>query len=198
MIHHKDMTTPSNPAAIFVFGSNTLGLHYGGSAQAALLRYGAEMGVGVGRTGQSYAIPSCVAPGGAEQQTLEAIQADVYGLIDYARENPELEFFITRIGCGVAGFTDEQIAPLFTDAVIDELNFDLPEEWVAVLADADPAQNSAVVDVANRTNTLPSAWEEIEGPCTGVGAEHWFRNLNTSEEVYVCYDQGELVAFSCE
>lgn len=109
------------PEEIFVFGSNLEGMHGGGAARVAYEQFGAEWGVGVGRTGQCYAIPTM--HGG-----VEAVRPYVDTFIDYAKQHPELIFLVTRIGCGIAGFTDEQMAPLF--AAARELpNVALPLEW---------------------------------------------------------------------
>ena len=94
---------------IFVFGSNQAGRHMGGAARVAMERFGAVWGVGEGLQGQSYAIPT--------MEGLESTRAAVRRFIDYARNHPELTFLVTPIGCGVAGFTPEEIAPLFEKAV---------------------------------------------------------------------------------
>lgn len=95
---------------IFVFGSNLAGRHGGGAARAANIKFGAEWGVGVGITGQSYAIPTM-------QGGVETIKPYVDEFIRFAQANPGLKFLVTRIGCGIAGFKDEEIAPLFDKAM---------------------------------------------------------------------------------
>lgn len=110
---------------IFVFGSNLGGFHGGGAARAALNRFGAVWGQGVGLQGHSYAIPTM--HGGPE-----TIKPYVDEFVDFATGHPELKFLVTRIGCGIAGFTAEEIAPLFADA-IDQENIILPEDFVVVL-----------------------------------------------------------------
>ena len=120
------MTTPDfitrlEPNEIFVFGSNLAGFHGGGAARIAHEYFGAEWGVGVGPTGQCYAIPTM-------QGGVETIRPYVNEFISYAEQHPELTFLVTRIGCGIAGFTDEQIAPLFA-AARDLKNVALPEGW---------------------------------------------------------------------
>lgn len=110
---------------IFVFGSNLEGLHLGGAARTALEKFGAKMGQGVGLQGQSYAIPTM-------QGGVETIKPYVDEFIDLAREWDQTTFYITRIGCGIAGFTDEEIAPLFADAM-DLYNVRLPESFVKVI-----------------------------------------------------------------
>ena len=94
---------------IFVFGSNLEGMHGGGAAWFAFRNFGAVMGCGVGHRGQTYAIPTM-------QGGVETIKPYVDAFIDYAKAHPELFFYVTRIGCGIAGFRDKEIAPLFTAA----------------------------------------------------------------------------------
>lgn len=100
---------------IFVFGSNLAGLHGGGAARHAFDVYGAEWGVGEGITGQSYALPTKEA-NVRDARSLEAVRNSVNRFLIFAEANPQMIFHVTRIGCGLAGFTDEQIAPMFADA----------------------------------------------------------------------------------
>ena len=107
---------------VFVFGSNLAGMHGGGAAWVAFRKFGAVMGCGVGPQGQSYAIPTM-------QGGVDTIKPYVDAFIDYAKTHPESFFYVTRIGCGIAGFTDAEIAPLFRDAVgVD--NICLPESFL--------------------------------------------------------------------
>ena len=106
---------------IFVFGSNLKGMHGGGAAYIAYRKFGAIMGQGVGLQGQSYAIPTM-------QGGVETIRPYVDEFIQFAKEHQELTFLVTRIGCGIAGFTDEEIAPLFEQAHNVE-NIVLPSNW---------------------------------------------------------------------
>lgn len=110
---------------VFVFGSNLAGMHLGGAAKTALVRFGAVMGQGVGMQGQSYAIPTM-------QGGVETIKPYVDDFIALAREWDQTTFYVTRIGCGIAGFTDEEIAPLFAEA-IDLYNVRLPESFVKII-----------------------------------------------------------------
>ncbi len=110
---------------IFVFGSNLAGRHGGGAARFAFDLFGAEWGVGVGRTGQCYAIPTM--HGGVNE-----IRPYVDEFIAYAAAHPELEFLVTPIGCGIAGFTEAQMAPLFAGA-LPYANILLPKGFVKVL-----------------------------------------------------------------
>ena len=110
------------PDEVFVFGSNLAGMHGGGAAWVAYRKFGAVMGQGVGLQGQSYAIPTM--HGG-----IETIAPYVDEFIAFAKEHPELFFYVTRIGCGIAGFRDSQIAPLFAGA-IGIPNICLPDTFV--------------------------------------------------------------------
>lgn len=111
---HRDGTAPTDPNAVFVFGSNMLGAHAGGAARVAKDAFGAEEGVAVGLTGRSYAIPTMGRHGG--QLSLSDISAHVAAFLDHARATPATLFFVTRIGCGIAGFRNDEIAPMFKGA----------------------------------------------------------------------------------
>lgn len=110
---------------VFVFGSNLAGMHGCGAARIARLRFGAVMGNGVGMQGRSYAIPTM-------QGGTETIRPYVNDFIAYAKEHPELTFLVTPIGCGIAGFEPEDIAPLFEEASNVE-NIWLPNSFWEVL-----------------------------------------------------------------
>ena len=110
---------------IFVFGSNLAGMHGGGAARIARLHFGAIMGKGVGLQGQSYAIPTM-------QGGVETIRPYVDDFIDYAKHHPDLHFLVTPIGCGIAGFEAEDIAPLFKKAK-EMKNISLPESFWEVI-----------------------------------------------------------------
>lgn len=116
-----DFITHLEPNEIFVFGSNLAGMHGGGAARIAYKHFGAEWGVGVGPTGQCYAIPTM-------QGGLDTIKPYVDDFVTYAKQHPEQLFYVTRIGCGIAGFSDEEIAPLFA-AARDMDNVALPKGW---------------------------------------------------------------------
>lgn len=93
---------------IFVFGSNEQGMHCGGAARTAVEKFGAIMGQGEGLQGQSYAIPT--------MEGIDSMRKAIYRFIEYAKEHPELTFLVTRIGCGIAGYKEEEVAPLFAEA----------------------------------------------------------------------------------
>lgn len=94
---------------IFVFGSNLAGMHAGGAARLAFRKFGAVWGQGVGLQGRSYAIPTM-------QGGVETIRPYVVEFIAFAAARPQLTFLVTQIGCGIAGFSPRQIAPLFESA----------------------------------------------------------------------------------
>ncbi len=107
---------------IFVFGSNLAGMHGGGAAYVAFQKFGAVMGCGVGLRGQSYAIPTM-------QGGVETIKPYVDEFISFAKSHPDLFFYVTRIGCGIAGFRDKDIAPFFKEAAGVE-NICLPKSFM--------------------------------------------------------------------
>ena len=113
------------PDEVFVFGSNLAGFHGGGAARAAYNKFGAVWGQGVGLQGQSYAIPTM-------QGGVETIAPYVDEFIAYAKNHPEKRFLVTEIGCGIAGFAPEEIAPLFAKAV-DVENITLPQRFWEVI-----------------------------------------------------------------
>ena len=117
---------------IFVFGSNLAGRHGAGAARTARLQHGAIYGMGVGRTGDSYAIPTL--DGQLRKLQLYQIGNYVSDFCDYAKANEHLTFYVTRLGCGLAGFTDAEIAPLFKGV---SKNCILPVEWLEYLSDED-------------------------------------------------------------
>lgn len=120
-----DLIEDLGPDDIFVFGSNLAGHHAGGAARVALKKFGAEWGQGVGLQGQSYAIPTM-------QGGVETIKPYVDEFIEMAKECDQNTFYVTRIGCGIAGFKDEEIAPLFKDA-LKLYNVRLPKSFVRIL-----------------------------------------------------------------
>lgn len=140
--------TPENitslkPDEVFVFGSNLAGHHGGGAARAALHKFGAVWGQGVGLQGQSYAIPTM-------QGGVETIKPYVDEFIGFAKARPELKFYVTRIGCGIAGFKDEEIAPLFSEALgVD--NIFLPKPFADIIEPKFPFEIASFEDAINWT-----------------------------------------------
>lgn len=148
---------------IFVFGSNLAGAHGGGAARLAYERFGAVWGEGVGLHGQTYAIPTM-------QGGVETIKPYVDAFILFAKENLTLTFLVTRIGCGIAGFRDEEIAPLFKDA-IDAENIILPQEFAKLLNDG-TTEDSFCLErfVKAQEQMYAIALQEIE---QGQKWSHW-------------------------
>ncbi len=109
---------------IFVFGSNLQGIHGAGAAKAARRQYGAVLGKGVGLQGNSYAIPTKATP--SETLSLHEISKHVMEFLDFAERHPMYTFNVTPIGCGLAGYVPEQIAPMFINC---PENVKLPDEF---------------------------------------------------------------------
>lgn len=128
MMFHKDGTQPEGDDWIFVFGSNLAGIHGAGAARAAADYWGAELGEGLGLTGSAWAIPTK----DKQIRTLSLAKIKVYveHFLAYAKlaqhKHPERKFFVTRVGCGLAGYTDAEIAPLFEGA---PPNCSFAEQW---------------------------------------------------------------------
>lgn len=107
---------------IFVFGSNLSGLHGGGAAKLAM-KFGAIWGQGIGLNGQTYAIPTM-------QGGVNTIKPYVDDFLLFTKAHPELKFLVTEIGCGIAGFTVKEIAPLFKTSINEEFeNIYLPKSF---------------------------------------------------------------------
>ncbi|GHT79202.1 hypothetical protein AGMMS50262_22630 [Bacteroidia bacterium] len=107
---------------IFVFGSNLAGHHGGGAARLAM-NWGTIWGQGVGLQGQTYAIPTMFG-------SVDEIKPYVDEFLNFAKEHSELKFLVTEIGCGIAGWTVEEIAPLFSRAISENIeNVYLPESF---------------------------------------------------------------------
>lgn len=114
------MNTPEiinhlEPNEVFVFGSNEAGIHGGGAARIARVKFGAINKIPFGLIGQSFAIPT-------KDKRIETLPlTDILGylvlFIDFAINNPQLKFYLTKIGCGLAGYTTEDIKPLLWEAI---------------------------------------------------------------------------------
>lgn len=123
--------TPENITAlfqneVFVFGSNTAGRHGKGAAKHAMIHFGAKYGIGMGRTGQCYAIAT--KDDMMKPFPPQAIGIQVREFMRYVREHPDLEFFVTQLGCGLAGYSPSDIAPLFFREEIPA-NVSLPQSF---------------------------------------------------------------------
>lgn len=114
------------PNEVFVFGSNLQGAHGGGAARMAYEHFGAVWGKGLGLYGKTFAIPTM-------QGGVETIKPYVDDFLQFASVHGELDFLVTEIGCGIAGFTPQEIAPLFFKAIENDIrNVYLPGSFYAV------------------------------------------------------------------
>ena len=124
---HKDGTVPEGDK-IFVFGSNLAGRHGAGAALEAYKNYGAIYGEGIGYHGNSYAIPT--KDENINSMGLGSISVFVAEFVKFTQTNPSKKFFVTRVGCGLAGYKDAHIAPMFLGAI----NCSFPAEWAGHLS----------------------------------------------------------------
>ena len=115
---------------VFVFGSNLAGRHGAGAAKLAHNKFGAQYGYGKGITGQSYAIPT--KDKDLRILSLREIKSYVEEFIEYAKLNPNIHFLVTKIGCGLAGYTVIDIAPMFAKARFVQ-NIHLPLDFLRCL-----------------------------------------------------------------
>lgn len=115
MKFHADRTVPVQDGnLIFVFGSNLAGRHGIGAAKAAL-RFGATYGQGIGLMGNSFAIPTKDEK--LRTLNLKLIKLYISDFVTFTKDHKDLHYFVTRVGCGLAGYKDADIAPLFRDAI---------------------------------------------------------------------------------
>lgn len=121
---HKDGTLPTN-GEIFVFGSNLAGIHGAGAAKVALEKFGAQWGQGQGYQGLSYAIATKDKDLNPRDLATIAYAIKIFNIGTQISSHANTRWFVTRVGCGLAGFKDEQIAPLFKDAI----NCSFAESW---------------------------------------------------------------------
>jgi hypothetical protein len=124
-----EVITTLQPNDIFVFGSNLAGIHGAGAAKQAL-QFGATFGKGIGLVGNTFAIPTKDIQ--LKSMLLEDIRIIINAFIFVAIDYPNLTFLVTKIGCGLAGYTPNDIAPLFKDAINVD-NIHLPTEFWEVL-----------------------------------------------------------------
>ena len=148
---------------IFVFGSNALGRHSGGAARAARNNFGAIMGQGHGLQGKSYAIDS--------MSGIPAMQKDINDFCEFAKANTQMHFLVTPIGCGIAGYCAEEIAPLFSECTQLE-NISLPSSFWKVLGGAPGNDKVFNLDrfIQAQTYSYEDALHEIRN---GRKTSHW-------------------------
>lgn len=130
MNEEQDPSFKSNSSKIFVFGSNLAGRHGKGAALWAVQNRGAKYGQGFGLQGQSFAIPTKGKGNPLPILPLDIIKDYVMLFLEEARSTPELEYEVTPIGCGLAGYLPYQIAPMFSNS---PPNVELPEVFKQVL-----------------------------------------------------------------
>ncbi len=143
-------------SSVFVFGSNLQGIHGAGAARFARQFRGAELGVGEGPTGSCYALPTKATPIDKEKLELGFVAERVQVFLDYARAHPDVNFQVSAIGCGLAGFTDAQIAPLFSSAPD---NCWLPGKWVRMLRE--PALTRVIIAGGREFNDQGRAYANL-------------------------------------
>ena len=159
---------------IFVFGSNFHGAHKGGAAKAAKEKFGAVWGIGEGLQGQSYAIPT--------MEGLENLPPAIQRFTSFAKQHKELRFFVTAIGCGIAGYQAEAIAPFFLEAAYLP-NVYLPLSFwkiimnIAYKADDVHSFAQSVIDICRfgHKHNLPT-WNQSTDEAIFSGMErdqHW-------------------------
>ncbi len=123
--YHQDGELPEAQSNYyFVFGSNTRGAHGKGAALVAKHKYGAETGVGIGVTGNCFAIPT--KDRFMRTLMISEIKYFIYLFKEFTLNRPDLQFWVTAVGCGLAGYSHAEIAPLFIGA---GSNCNFPEPW---------------------------------------------------------------------
>ena len=156
-----DSITRLGANEIFVFGSNEQGLHYGGAAKAAMENFGAIMGQGNGLQGKSYAIPSMSGLGVMGEYVKE--------FCEFAKAHPEKHFLVTPIGCGIAGFSENDVAPLF-EACRDIDNISLPASFWDIIGEPSAKEYDLERFLIAQASAYEDALEEIR---SGRKHGHW-------------------------
>lgn len=131
---------------IFVFGSNFQGAHMGGAARVAKEKFGAVWGIGEGLQGRSYAIPT--------MEGLDNLRPAVDRFTSFAKQHQELKFFVTAIGCGIAGYQAEEIAPMFLEAAR------LPNVFLPI------SFWKVIIDLYNKESNSPNVAQKILDTCS--------------------------------
>lgn len=149
--YHKD-GSPAPHGYVFVFGSNQSGIHGEGAAKAAVEHYGANFGQAWGLQGRAFAIPT-VKHQIAGPLPLEEIYKYIQKFKIVAEALPNTLFWMTRIGCVLAGYNDKLIAPMFKDFP-DNVNF--PENWMRYL------ESPQELDALEAAQRLEAATHKID------------------------------------
>lgn len=125
---HRDGSSPDpSEGWVFVFGSNLKGIHGAGAAKEAQARFGARYGLGIGRSGHSYAIPT--KDRNLRSLSIQQISVRIRDFVQYVKSHPGEKFWVTRVGCGLAGYRDSDIAPLFHGILEVPAQISLPYPW---------------------------------------------------------------------
>lgn len=124
--YHIDGTSPKEDDVYFVFGSNLSGYHGAGAAREAHVNFSAVWGEYLGFTGKSYAIPT-VNKNISGKLDLEEIKKYIDDFVDVTHKHKDKKFFVTRVGCGLAGYYNEDIATLFSSCNPENCTF--PHTW---------------------------------------------------------------------
>ena len=156
-----DMITRLAPNEVFVFGSNEQGLHYGGAAKAAVENFGAIMGQGNGLQGKSYAIPSMSGIGVMGEYVKE--------FCEFAKAHPEKRFLVTEIGCGIAGYSIGEVAPLF-ECCRDVENITLPASFWDIIGEPSAKEYDLERFVTAQAADYADALDDIRN---GRKRGHW-------------------------
>lgn len=156
-----DMITRLAPNEVFVFGSNEQGLHYGGAAKAAVENFGAIMGQGNGLQGKSYAIPSMSGIGVMGEYVKE--------FCEFAKAHPEKRFLVTEIGCGIAGYSIGEVAPLF-ECCRDVENVTLPASFWDIVGEPSAKEYDLERFVTAQAADYADALDDIRN---GRKRGHW-------------------------
>ena len=143
LVFHVDNTIQRGEEWVWVFGSNLAGRHGKGAAKVAHDNFKASHGVGEGPVGRAYALPT--KDRRLKVLPLSEIRKSIDQFLRYATAHPEKKFFITRVGCELAGYQDQDIAPLFAGANLSNLSF--AEAWRAHLS-ASPSQTATVTNIS--------------------------------------------------
>lgn len=122
------MITEIKEGEVFVFGSNYAGNHAGGAARQAHDDFGAEMGIGEGLTGACYAFPTLESD--MNRRGRRGLEMSRNRLYSTARALPDMQFLLTKVGCGIAGYPEDEMKSLFADA---PENVILPEDWAVAI-----------------------------------------------------------------
>ena len=152
------------PKQIFVFGSNALGYHTGGASGTARKKFGAVWGQAEGLQGQCYAIPVDY---GKNVRKDGEVRAAVGRFVTFAKEHPDLFFLVTRVGCGIAGYHDDEMAQFFIDA-LELKNVSLPKSFVEALGGGVSFDLNRFLEA--QQHDYPLALKEIKD---GLKRGHW-------------------------